>query len=141
MDFFRRQLPLVAAAVVAASLAGVAALDAQQRPRSAIAKDHDGVYAVHIVTTTGICDKDYQWTITVSNGHITSPPDGFMQASGEIDARGIVALAFRRDNQIANVAGLLKGRTGSGSWSSPTMQCTGSWSAEREIAGLRAGAQ
>ncbi|MEJ0094018.1 MAG: hypothetical protein WDN46_11450 [Methylocella sp.] len=132
MRFNSCQRLLAAALATASCLIGITALDAQQRPRSVIARDHDGVYAVHVVTLQGMCDKDYHWTITVADGRVTSPADGFMQASGEISARGIVSLAFRRDNQIANVAGKLKGKTGSGSWSSPTMQCVGSWSAERQ---------
>ncbi len=105
---------------------------AQQRPRSVVSSSHDGVYAVAISTTTGYCDKVYHWTITVARGQITSPADGFMQASGEISPRGGVALAFRRDNQIATVTGRIKDKVGSGIWSSPTLQCAGSWSAIRQ---------
>jgi hypothetical protein len=97
-----------------------------------MSKDHDGIYAVHIVTQQGICDKEYLWTITVSKGHVTSPADGFMQARGEINPSGVVSLAFLRDNQIANVAGKLNGKIGSGVWSSPTLQCAGLWSAYRQ---------
>ncbi len=99
--------------------------------RSFRAGPHDGVYAVEIHTRSGGCDPVYRWTITVSAGRVTSPADGFMQASGKISPQGGVSLAFRRDNQVANVAGKVKGRLASGTWSSPTLQCAGSWSAVR----------
>ena len=93
---------------------------------------HDGVYAVEIFTLRGSCDRVYHWTINVAAGRVTSPADGFMQASGQINQSGIVSLAFRRDEHIANVAGKVNGGTGSGTWSSPTLQCAGSWSAARQ---------
>lgn len=107
-------------------------VNAQQRPRSAVSSSRDGVYAVAISTKAGYCDKVYHWTITVARGQITSPADGFMQASGQISPRGTVALAFRRDNQIATVTGRINDKVGSGIWSSSTLQCAGSWSAIRQ---------
>ncbi|PNG26869.1 hypothetical protein [Methylocella silvestris] len=92
---------------------------------------HDGVYTVEIHTRSGGCDPVYRWSITVSAGRVSSPVDGFMQASGKVSAQGGVSLAFRRDNQVANVAGKVKGGRASGTWSSPTLQCAGSWSAVR----------
>ncbi len=92
MRFNSCQRLLAAALATASCLIGITALDAQQRPRSAIARDHDGVYAVHVVTLQGMCDRDYHWTITVADGRVTSPADGFMQASGR-DQRARYCLA------------------------------------------------
>ena len=93
---------------------------------------HDGVYAVDVVTRQGSCDRSYRWTIAVSGGRVSSTGDGLMQASGSIDKNGVVSLAFRRDNDIARAAGSVNGSSGSGTWSSPTMQCAGSWRAMRQ---------
>lgn len=125
--------PLVAALAVA-SLGAATAGNAGSETRTAAltnhgSTSHDGVYAVEIVTLRGACDHAYHWTISVESGRVSSPADGFMQASGQIDAGGAVNLAFRRDEQVANVAGRLQGRVGSGTWSSATLQCGGSWSA------------
>ncbi|ACK49341.1 conserved hypothetical protein [Methylocella silvestris BL2] len=123
--------PLVTPSLVfAVFIAGASSGDALGEP-SLRAGPHDGVYAVEIHTRTGGCDPVYRWTITVSAGRVSSPVDGFMQASGKINAQGGVSLAFRRDNQVANVAGKVKGRLASGTWSSPTLQCAGFWSAVR----------
>jgi hypothetical protein len=88
---------LVAAAAGAVCLSGSTASSASPRTRSAELSSHDGVYDVEIRIVRGACDRIYHWTINVASGRVTSPADGFMQASGQIDARGIVALAFRRD--------------------------------------------
>ncbi len=126
----RSRQRIVVAAAAAASLS--AAASAEPKARSTGATNHDGIYMVNVVTEQGVCDRVYRWTIIVTQGRVASPADGFMQASGKIDAAGVVSLAFRRDNQLANVSGRVKGKVASGRWSSPTLQCTGSWTALRQ---------
>jgi hypothetical protein len=120
---------LFAAALAAASATPGAASATSSGPGGG---DHDGVYAVDVLTRQGSCDRSYRWTIAVSGGRVRSTGDAPMQASGNIDKNGIVSLAFRRDNDIARAAGRVKGSSGSGTWSSPTMQCAGSWRAVRQ---------
>jgi hypothetical protein len=127
-----RRRPLFVAALAAACLGGPTVSDAGQESRSAAPTVHDGVYTVEILTLRGACDRVYHWKINVADGRITSPADGFMQASGEINAGGVVSVAFRRDEQVANVAGTVDGKIASGTWSSPTLQCGGSWRAARQ---------
>ncbi|MGH6801287.1 MAG: hypothetical protein ACRECZ_07730 [Methylocella sp.] len=95
-------------------------------------QNHDGIYAVDIVTRRGDCDKAYHWLIAVSGGRVSSPGDTLMEASGKISRRGIVNLAFERFDQVATATGKLAKGTGSGTWSSTTMQCAGSWRANRQ---------
>jgi hypothetical protein len=99
--------------------------------QSAAAQDADGTYAVYIVTRHGDCDKSYHWTISVSGGRVSSAGDTPMQASGHIN-HGVVNLAFERMGQVATVTGRLASGSGSGTWSSPTLQCAGSWRAARQ---------
>jgi hypothetical protein len=54
-----------------------------------------------------------------------------MEASGQINRRGIVDLAFRRMGKVAHVTGRLADGSGSGTWSLPSLQCTGFWHAIR----------
>ena len=115
----------------AATLIGVASA-AQAQGGFARRQNHDGVYAVDIVTRRGSCDRDYHWMIAVSGGRVSSPWDTPMEASGQISRRGIVRLAFERFGQVATVTGKLAMGAGSGTWSSPTMQCAGSWRATRQ---------
>ena len=58
----------------------------------AMRPNHDGIYAVNIVTQQGSCNKDYHWMISVSGGRVSSAGDTPMEASGQINQRGTVAL-------------------------------------------------
>jgi hypothetical protein len=129
MNFVRYSKFCVALVAAANCAGGINSASAQV---TAAVKNHDGVYAVDIVTQQDACDRAYHWTIAVSGGRISSAADALMQASDQIDGRGNVSLAFRRDSTVAHVAGRVKGCAGSGTWSSPTMQCGGSWSAMRQ---------
>ena len=115
-----------------ALIAAAAASAAHAQGSFATRQNHDGIYAVDIVTQQGSCDRDYHWMIAVSGGRVSSAGDTPMEASGQISRRGIVALAFQRFGQIATVTGKLARGAGSGTWSSPTMQCAGSWRALRQ---------
>src|SRR3984893_8086366 len=111
---------------LAAVLIGIASA-AHAQGGVATRQNHDGIYAVDIVTRQGSCDRDYHWLIAVSGGRVSSPWDTPMEASGQISRRGIVHLAFERFGQVATVTGKLAMGSGSGTWSSTTMQCAGSW--------------
>ena len=116
---------------LAAVLIGIASA-AHAQGGVATRQNHDGIYAVDIVTRQGSCDRDYHWLIAVSGGRVSSAGDTLMEASGQISRRGIVALAFQRFGQVATVTGKLAMGAGSGTWSSTTMQCAGSWRATRQ---------
>jgi hypothetical protein len=118
---------------LAAVLMGAAAIGAAHaQGAGAMSQNHDGIYAVDITTRQGRCDRDYHWLIAVSGGRVSSAGDALMEASGQISRRGIVALAFQRFGQVATVTGKLAMGAGSGTWSSMTMRCAGSWRATRQ---------
>jgi hypothetical protein len=70
----------------------------------------EGVYAVDITTQQGDCHRAHHWLITVAGGHVTSAG---VEASGQINRRGIVDLAFRRMDKVARVTGRLADGSGS----------------------------
>ena len=119
-------------AVAVISAASIHATSARSKVAPAMTYNHDGIYAVNIVTQQGSCSRDYHWLIAVSGGRVSSAGDTPMEASGQINQRGIVDLAFRRFGQVATVTGTLAMGSGSGTWSSTTMQCAGSWRATRQ---------
>ncbi len=117
----------------AAVLMGSATINvANAQDAQASTQNPDGIYAVFITTRQGDCDKAYHWMISVSGGRVTSAGDTPMAASGQVNGRGNVDLAFQRLGQVATVTGKLAKGYGSGSWSSSTMGCTGSWRALRQ---------
>lgn len=118
--------------LAAAALIGAAAISAAHAQSSfAMLENRDGIYNVDIVTRQGSCDRDYHWLIAVSDGRVSSAGNSLMEASGHISPRGIVNLAFEGYGQVAKVTGRLAKGAGSGTWSSTTMQCAGSWRATR----------
>jgi hypothetical protein len=84
---------------------------------------NDGTYTVNIVT--------HQGTILVSGGRVSSAGDTPMEASGQINSGGGVRLRFQRFGDVADVSGRLAKGAGSGTWTSSTLQCSGSWRATR----------
>jgi hypothetical protein len=90
----------------------------------------DGTYSVEVVTERGTCDKDYRWAIAVADGRVASA--GGPDASGHISLDGLVTLVFQIYKDYANVSGRISGTLGQGTWSSPTLRCTGYWRAERQ---------
>jgi hypothetical protein len=121
---------LFAAALISA--ASIHAANARSKVAPVMMYNHDGIYAVNIVTRQGSCDRYYRWLIAVSGGRVSSAGDTSIETSGQISQRGIVHLAFQRFGQVATATGKLAMRSGSGTWSSPTMQCAGSWRATRQ---------
>jgi hypothetical protein len=118
--------------LAAAALIGATATNAAHAQGSfATLQNRDGIYTVDIVTRQGSCDRDYHWLIAVSDGRVSSAGKSLMEASGQISRRGIVNLAFEGFGQVATVTGRLAKGAGSGTWSSTTMQCAGSWRATR----------
>jgi hypothetical protein len=128
-----KMTPTECSGLFAAALIGAAAANAAHAQDGLEARQNlDGIYAVDVVTRRGSCDRDYHWTIAISGGRVSSAGDTPMAASGEVSQRGIVDLAFQRFGQVATVIGKLARGSGSGTWSSPTMQCAGSWRATRQ---------
>jgi hypothetical protein len=73
----------------------------------------------------------YHLTISVSGGHVTAVRDTPIESSGQINRRGIVNLTFQGIDKVAHATGKLADGSGSGTWSSPSLQCAGSWHAIR----------
>jgi hypothetical protein len=107
-----------------------AALAASSRT-AAGAKGQDGLYAVNATTRQGYCDRAYNWMILVTGGRISAAGDTPLDATGQIGSRGTVKLRFERFGQVANVTGRVSGGSGSGTWISSTLRCSGSWRAIR----------
>ncbi len=126
MASIRRQF-FCAAALAAACIGGSTASDAGRTPRVR----PDGVYAVEIFTLRGSCDRVSYFTVSIAGGRIATSADAFVQSSGGVSANGVVSLAFRGGNDVGNAVGRVDGRSGSGTWSSSTMRCAGSWRAAR----------
>jgi hypothetical protein len=117
----------------AAVLTGAASINAANAQAAlAATQNPDGIYALDIMTRQGACAKAYHWTISVSGGRVSSAGATPMAASGQISGSGTLVVTFRRFGQAATATGSFARGNGSGTWSSPTMQCAGWWRALRQ---------
>lgn len=54
------------------------------------------------------------------------------QVSGQVDERGLLKLTLTAGSDALAATGKLSAATGAGRWSSPTKQCSGRWTAEKQ---------
>lgn len=113
--------------------AGTAAFAQQQQARLFGPSKFDGMYSVEVTTEDGSCGST-RLTVKVSDGQVASvsPNTVNISALGLIESDGVVSMTFRGGtNQYAHVGGEVKGRSGKGTWSSPTLLCGGVWRAQK----------
>ena len=110
----------------AASLAASSAASSLASTQSS----NDGVWAVTMNTQQGECDRTVSSTIQVRNGHVDE--NGlFARISGSVDDAGKVTLQVARGSDSISARGTVTGQQGQVSWSSPTRNCFGNWTAMR----------
>ena len=109
----------------------VAVLYAVPSPGFATTTAYDGSYAITATTDEGACPRTADGTVTVVDGHISDLSEADVSANGLVDNTGTVSFVFARGAQVAHAAGHLRGRSGTGTWSSNTALCGGRWRAVR----------
>ena len=112
----------VLAACAAISFVSIAAAQAQST--------NDGTWAVTLITQSGGCDPSLRSSIRDSAGRVNEQ-SFFARISGGIDQAGKVALQVVKGADSIAARGTVKGQQASGSWNSPSRNCTGSWMATR----------
>jgi type 1 fimbria pilin len=91
---------------------------------------YDGKWSVEVITDKGTCDRVYRWSIGIQSGRVMDTGE-IARPSGGVSATGKVTMKFVRNNDYASATGQISGEWGTGSWSSPTLACSGRWRAER----------
>lgn len=92
--------------------------------------EYDGKWSVEVITDKGACDRVYRWNLGIQGGRVVDVGE-VARPSGGVAANGRVNMRFVRNNDYASATGQLSEGWGSGSWSSPTLACSGRWRAER----------
>jgi hypothetical protein len=113
--------------LLSAMIAALAASTAIAAPRGA---NYDGRWSVEVITDRGTCDRVYRWTLGIQGGRVVDVGE-VARPSGGVSPSGGVNLRFIRNNDYASATGQISGEWGTGSWSSPTLACSGRWRAER----------
>ena len=111
--------PLLAAAAVACLA-----------PAPALAQGVTGRYAVTLLTDTGACDARLSWSVGIVDGQIAET-GLFVRASGQVSARGQVALRVVKGAETLSASGHMTDQGGNGTWTSPSRDCSGRWLAAK----------
>jgi len=119
--FHRRGSAAVPAVLASALLISPAAAQAQ----------FDGNWSVTITTEVGTCVQSRRVVVLVSDGVVTYAGAEQVTADGRVGQNGIVNVAFAYENDRLEAGGSVSGGLGSGSWTSPSSNCSGSWIARR----------
>jgi hypothetical protein len=117
-----RHLSILACACALASISATL-------PASAGAP-YDGKWAVALVTERGACDQAISWSVAVTDSRIQDS-GMFVQSAGYVDGRGRVTLQLTHGSDVVAAAGSISGTVATGTWQSPTKQCSGHWRAVR----------
>ena len=97
-------------------------------PAAIATPSHDGVWSVSLVTRSGDCDRSVASQIQVREGRVNENLL-FARIVGSVGGNGAVSLQVLRGGDSLNARGTVSGTRGSGSWTSPSKNCTGIWTA------------
>ena len=90
----------------------------------------DGTWSVRSTTQSGTC-ASRSFNISIEDGEISFGP---FTATGGVGARGRVNASYAALGNSLNSQGRLTSSRGGGTWTSPTRNCSGRWSAQRAAA-------
>jgi hypothetical protein len=95
----------------------------------------DGVWSLRYETDKPECARPTTWryALRISGGSISPAGAGDQTTviNGSVDADGNVKATVRRESDRARGTGRLTGSFGSGGWTSPTRNCSGTWTVRR----------
>ena len=94
------------------------------------AQIYDGSWTMSALTREGGCSA-YSFDVGIVNGRIETPAGVAISGSGNISAKGRVAVAFIAGSNTINASGQASANAASGRWEAPTLACSGSWSAQK----------
>lgn len=100
----------------------------------AVAGDFDGTWSVQLVTESGLCEAQYSYTLSVTDGQVrpvTTAATGGTTVSGRVGTDGSVGLSVATAAANGTASGRLQVRGGSGTWRVSGGLCTGRWTARR----------
>lgn len=119
-----RVLRLVTVALAVGVVSAVAAPSAPT--------EFDGNWFVRVVSESGPCNATYALPIEVSNGLVSNFGGVFgALATGSVGPGGALKVSISHEQNIVEVTGALKGRSGAGVWKSQPVACAGQWMAEK----------
>jgi hypothetical protein len=93
----------------------------------------DGLWRVQIVSQAGVCGQGYvTYPVRIVGGVMQNAGSMSFAVSGQVDRRGAVRVSLSGGGQSASGVGRLSRASGTGQWFSPTIGCSGFWTAARQ---------
>jgi hypothetical protein len=92
---------------------------------------HDGIWQVATEPVSGPCSKRFEFKLSVDDGRISYAGIWPVDASGSVNALGVIEILVVRGEETVAAKGVVRGDTASGKWVSPVKNCMGSWVARK----------
>jgi hypothetical protein len=90
----------------------------------------DGTWSVSLTGGGFLCSRVPSQTLTIQNGSVRGAGSG-VSVSGQVAPSGSISLALQKSGVQGFASGALSGPSGSGSWTAPSLGCSGQWTAQR----------
>jgi hypothetical protein len=92
---------------------------------------HDGRWSIQVLGQSDKCEQNLRLAIRVNDGAVEYAGWFDVNASGEITGAGNVNVRVAYREELVEVSGAVYGDAATGSWTSPTLGCSGTWHGER----------
>ena len=93
----------------------------------------DGRWQIAIAAKGKNCPTQYSVPLHVADGQVSYRGVFAASASGSIGPKGSVRVELSYKDDVVRATGLLGEALGNGSWTSPTRDCSGTWTARRTL--------
>jgi hypothetical protein len=113
-----------------AAAAALAALSVAAPGKARAAMPFDGYWNVSIMTTSGTCDRSYNFAVSIVDGRLNGGNGALL---GTVSTKGGVNAMLGGGDRTGSASGKLAGNSGSGRWSGNATgaSCSGRWIAQR----------
>ena len=91
----------------------------------------DGRRSVEIVAKARACPAAHAVPIQVEDGNVRYAGAFNVATDGKVGSDGRLSVELTHGSDVLRATGTLADRTGSGRWSTATLQCEGTWTAQK----------
>lgn len=97
----------------------------------ATATSRDGSWIAVLTTLAGKCERAFQMRFTARGGDLVTATGSKQSADGAIEPDGTLWLRLKSGRDLYRLQGRMRGASASGTWSSNTRLCGGTWRGSR----------
>lgn len=90
---------------------------------------YDGTWSVKVFAQAEECSLTRTLRLRVADGRVSWAGLFGPRAQGQVHQDGQIRIRLSHAGEVVDATGALAGRSGGGSWKSPTLHCGGTWKA------------